>query len=567
MIRQPIIVILGHIDHGKTSLLDKIRGTAITTKEAGGITQAIGASIIPLSTIKSLCQEFLKKYKFEITIPGILFIDTPGHEAFLNLRRRGGSIANIAIVVVDINEGFKEQTYESIELLKINRVPFVIAANKVDLIPGWKAKTPYQNQSETTKTEFDKRIYRIVVELDKLGFASEYFERVEDFSKQIAIIPTSAKTGEGIEELLAIVAALAQKFLEKSLILTAEPKGTILEIKEFPGLGKVADVILWDGELKVGDLIATSGVEKPIITKIKALLEPEPLAELRATAKFKRVTRAHAATGIRIVAPGLGEAIPGASVIGIRRSEEIAKAKEKLSKEIKEVIFHGAKGVVVKADSLGSLEALITLLRKNSIPIGSAGIGGITKKDLAEAEALAIKEPKLGVILAFNIPPIQNKIKIFSSNIIYRLLEDYLTWAKEQEIAKSKEELERLTPVAKIQILKGYVFRQSNPAIVGIVVLEGKLRTRTKLIGLDGKFKGTIKSIEIEKKAIDEIKKDQRAAIALPEATVGRQIKEGDVLLTMLTKEEIDKYKELEKLISPEEKNLINEISKLIFLI
>jgi len=137
MLRQPIITVLGHVDHGKTTLLDKIRKTAIAAKEAGGITQAIGTTEIPTNVIKTLCGKLLERFKIKLIISGLLFIDTPGHEAFTTLRKRGGSIADLAILVIDINEGIMPQTIESLEILKVSRIPFIIALNKIDRIKGW----------------------------------------------------------------------------------------------------------------------------------------------------------------------------------------------------------------------------------------------------------------------------------------------------------------------------------------------------------------------------------------------------------------------------------------------
>ena len=287
-IRSPICTVVGHVDHGKSSVLDWIRGSNIVATEPGAITQSIGASNIPLEIIKQKCGVLLEKVRINFTIPGLLFIDTPGHAAFTNLRKRGGNLADIAIVVVDINEGFKPQTIEAIEILKSYKTPFIIAANKIDLINGWtqKEKLVLKNielQNDYVKQFFEEKLYTLVRSLYDVGkMDGERFDRVTDYTKQVAIVPCSARTGEGLPELLMSLIGMAQKYLEKNLeIKSEEAKAIVLEVKEAKGLGKALDVILYDGILKSGDNIVIGGLEKPIVTKVKALFVPQKMGELR----------------------------------------------------------------------------------------------------------------------------------------------------------------------------------------------------------------------------------------------------------------------------------------------
>ncbi|MBT4805689.1 translation initiation factor IF-2, partial [Candidatus Woesearchaeota archaeon] len=322
--RKVLLTVVGHVDHGKTSLLDKIRQTAVTKGEAGGITQAVGVSIIPMETIKKICGPLLNAFKGKLSVPGLLAIDTPGHAAFTSLRKRGGSLADIAILIVDITEGFKPQTIESIEILKANKVPFIIAANKIDLIHGWqfdKEKLLLQNinnMNPQMQGEFEKKLYELVGTVAEHGLQSERFDRVEDYTKQIAIVPVSAHTGQGIPELLMVLTGLAQKFLEKKLEIeeTGNAKGTILEVKEEKGMGTTLDAIIYNGQLKVNDTLVIGGIDQAIVVKVRALLEPAELAEMREKkSKFKNVKQVTAATGVKISAPGLNEAISGMPII------------------------------------------------------------------------------------------------------------------------------------------------------------------------------------------------------------------------------------------------------------
>jgi translation initiation factor 5B len=294
--RKVLVTVVGHVDHGKTSLLDKIRRSAVTSGEAGAITQAIGVSIIPIETIKKICGKLLDALGDKITVPGLLTIDTPGHAAFTSLRKRGGSLADIAILVIDINEGFKPQTIESIEILKSNKVPFIVATNKIDLLPGWKYdenKNLLQNISELghqEQGEFEKKMYEIVGKFGELGIQAERFDRVSDYTKQVALVPLSAHTGQGIPELLMVLTGLAQKYLEQSLQVEIEgnAKGTILEVKEEKGLGTTVDTIIYNGALKVNDNLIIGNIGEPIVVKVRALLEPVELSEMRdKKGKFK----------------------------------------------------------------------------------------------------------------------------------------------------------------------------------------------------------------------------------------------------------------------------------------
>lgn len=573
MIRQPIVTIMGHVDHGKTSLLDKIRGSAIAAKEAGGITQAIGASIIPLETIKKICGQLLEKLKLQFTIPGLLFIDTPGHAAFTNLRKRGGNLADIAILVVAINEGFKPQTQECIDILKTYKIPFIVAVSKVDLLEGWKSTEgsivqTIMNQQQKTQQLFETKMYEIVGKLYEHTFEAERFDRVADYTKQIALVPLSSKTGEGIPELLMVLSGLAQRFLEKNLTIneTAPAKGTILEIKEEKGLGTIADAIVYDGTLTVNDTLVIGSLEGPFMTKVKALLLPAPLTELRdVKAKFIHAKSITAATGVRIVAPDLDKTVSGMPFLGAQQ-KTLAAAQQQVLQEVQSVVIETQQqGIIVKADSLGSLEALVFLLKEKNIPVRRASVGIITKKDLSDVESNAVKAPLTAVILAFNIPSptisIPQNVTVITQNVIYRLIEDYEKWVQEKKLAIEMGKLDLLVKPAKIQLLKGYVFRQSNPAVVGVEVMAGTLKTNVPVMNEQGTILSTVKGIQHEQENLDKAEKGKRVAISLPNIVVGRQLKEGDTLYTAVPEEHFKIFKEHKQYLSQEEKDILKEIA------
>lgn len=574
-IRQILVTVVGHVDHGKTTLLDQIRGTTVTEGEAGLITQAIGASIIPIETIKRVCGNLLDALKTEITIPGMLAIDTPGHAAFTSLRKRGGNIADIAIVVVDINEGFKPQTEEAIEFLKESKTPFIIAANKIDLISGWKPSEQHLLQNINAQTpqvqkNFEEKMYSIVGQLhEKFEMNAERFDRVSDYSQQVAIVPVSAKTKEGIPELLMVMTGMAQKYLEQCLECNIEgpAKGTVLEVKEDKGLGKTMDVILYDGSLKVGDQIVIGNIGEAIVAKVKAMFEPAPLSEMRVKqAKFKSVKEVAAATGVKVVAPGTEEAIAGMPLVSVKG--DLDEAKNEVQKEIAKILVETDKeGIVIKADSLGSLEAMSNMLRERNIPIKKALIGDITKKDMIDAESMREKDPLLSVVLGFNVKlPEELKsenVNVITSQIIYEIIEKLEKWQESEKKRQEAKVLDNLVQPCKVEILKGYIFRQNNPAVVGVHVVEGVIKSETPLMNMDGEMLTSVKTIQAEQKSVDKAEKGQEVAISLPNVTVGRQINEGDMLISAIPEGDFRKFKEHKHLLEGHVKTLLKQIAEI----
>jgi translation initiation factor 5B len=571
MIRQPIVAVLGHVDHGKTSLLDAIRGSTVNLMEPGQITQHIGASYIPINVMKNFCKKLLENIKIDINISGLLFIDTPGHEAFTTLRRRGGSVADLAILVIDINEGFQPQTDESLELLRQFKTPFIVAATKIDLIPGW---YPHKNecfidtfkkQSESTQEEFEKKLYNLISQLSVKGFESERFDRIIDFRKQIVIAPTSAKTFEGIPDLLMALTGLSQHFLKERLKLSSKARGSVLEVKRVRGLGTTIDAIIYDGVVKRGDYLIIGGKE-PIVTKIKALLRPPALKELRIEKKFESAEEVHAAAGIKISAPDLENVIAGSPIVCVSNKSDVKGAKKSVQKEVKEVEFSKeGEGVIARADTLGSLEALIKILSNNGIPIKKAEVGPITKQDIIQLDS--VKDELKRVILAFNIDILpeaeslvrDHKIPIFKSNIIYRIIEDYQKWCSEKKEREETEKLSRIVRPCKFRILPGFVFRKRKPAVFGVEILAGVLKPDAPIKKEDGKDIGKIKNIEKEGKIIPEAKTGDKVAVSMGEPTIGRQINEGDILMSVITPQSLRDLKEIWNRLHDDEKSLLKE--------
>ncbi|WP_456486481.1 translation initiation factor IF-2, partial [Candidatus Alkanophaga liquidiphilum] len=575
VMRTPIVAVLGHIDHGKTTLLDNIRGTAIAQREAGGITQHIGATEIPIGVIKKICGPLLDVGKIKVS--GLLFIDTPGHQAFTSLRKRGGALADLAVLIVDIMEGFQPQTYESLHILKTFKTPFVVALNKIDRIRGWRSRRKpfvlsYKEQSDEARRLIDERFYEVVGTLYDEGFSAERYDRIQDFTKTVAIVPISAKTGEGIPDLLMVLIGLAQRFLEESLRLhvSAEGVGVVLEKKEERGIGTTIDVILYDGTLSVGDTVIIGSIARsPVVTKVRGLLKPRALREMRAESRFERVRSVTAAAGIKIIAPKLEDVLTGSQLRVVKDETALGDAIRKLQAELEELrIEIAAEGVVVKADTLGALEALASELKRENISIMKAEVGNISRRDVIDAATVKEKNPNLAVVIGFNVDVLpdakevaqQNDVPIFLGDVIYKIIEDYVGWVRRRKEEEVRKALEPLIKPGKLMLLPDYVFRQSKPAIVGVRVLGGRIAPGAPLMRADGVAVGSIKGIQDRGNSIPEARQGMEVAVSIVGPTVGRQIKEGDILYVDVPESHIQELKKFADYLTEDEKETLEEI-------
>ncbi|UCD96186.1 MAG: translation initiation factor IF-2 [Candidatus Bathyarchaeota archaeon] len=545
--RQPIVCILGHVDTGKTLLLDKIRKSTVQAREAGGITQHIGASFFPLDTLREICGPLLRSLKVKVKIPGLLIIDTPGHEAFANLRKRGGAVADIAILVIDVLKGFEPQTHESLEILRTRKTPFLVAINKIDRIPGWAPHDTgsyiqlYRSQAPSVREDLDNRLYTVMGTFSSLGYPSERFDRIQDFTKTIALVPTSAKTGEGVPELLSVLVGLTQQFLQRKLQVTKGPgKGTVLEVKDEPGLGMTINAIVYDGMLQKGDTIVVGGKEQPVVTKTRALLLPKALDEIRDPRdKFSSVRSVTAASGVKIVAPSLELALPGAPLYAATSEKSIPDLVKIVAEEVESIkISTDIDGVVLKTDTLGSLEAIATSLNRENVPIRLADVGDVSKRDVTEANVVKEHEPLLGSILAFNVRVLPDAeveasdrgIRIFQGNIIYNLIDNFVEWMQNKSERLAHETMDRLVKPGKIHVLPGYIFRKAKPAVVGVEVIAGRIRPRINLVREDGEDVGVIQQIQDRGNPVSEATVGMQVAVSLDRPIVGRHIHEDDIL-------------------------------------
>ena len=567
-IRQPIVSVLGHVDHGKTSLLDYIRGTAVWKGEAGHITQHIGATEVPLDHIYEVCAQLIGAKKFDV--PGLLFIDTPGHHAFTTLRARGGSLADIAVLVVDINEGIKPQTLESMNILRKYKTPFIIALNKIDLVQGWhsvKGKPFILNmkeQSEDATNMFEEKMYKVISRFAQEGYSADRYDRIEDFTHNIALVPVSARTGEGVPDLLLVLIGLAQRFLEQNLRTEEGPaRGTVLEVKEEKGLGPTIDVIVYSGALRKDDMLGLGTNGRPLVTKVKAILKPRPLDEIRDPRdKFDSVDEVTAAAGVKLLCADLEGVVAGGPLRVIKGDKQAIL--DEIAEETKVRIEVVDAGVFIKADALGSLEALAFECAHSQIPIHKYEVGPISKRDVIEVSAY--NDQLHRAVLAFNVPMLpdakdslpNHDAKIFLNDVVYGLIDDYKLWVAE---VQRKAELDKRSLVAfpgKVRMLPNCVFRVSKPAIFGVRVLTGRIRTGQRMIDSTGNEVGKIRSIRSGEDVKKEAIQGDEVAISIDGPTVGRQINVEDILYVDILESEVKAISS--HALNPDEKLTLDEL-------
>ena len=568
MPRQPILTVLGHVDAGKTALLDSIRGSDIVSGESGGITQMIGATEIPDETLREICGGLLQQLDTDLKIPGLLFIDTPGHAAFSSLRQRGGSISDTAVLVVDIEEGIQPQTEEALEILSETETPFVVALNKIDTIPGWNSESKYftenlGNQGEKQRQELDQRIYELMAEFDEHGFVIDRFDRIDDFTEKVAVVPTSAKTEEGVPELLMVLTGLAQNYLGERLETHQGPgKGTVLEVSEEKGFGTTIDVIQYDGTIRKTDTLVYGTAEGPKTTEIRNILKSRPLKEIREEKQFEEVEESLPAAGIKIAGKTLEGAVAGAP---IRTGTNVEELKE----EIKEDLSVGRhetseKGVIVKADSLGSLEGLLNELEDHELNVSKASVGPVKREDIVEAENQEAKEK---AVLAFNVPTTEEAreyitgkdVEVFSDDVIYRIIEDYQERRQEIEQRERREALEGLDRPAVVRTLQDHVFRSSNPVVIGVKVEKGTL-TSGRLMNENGEVVGRLKGLQDEGESRDSAVRGEEVAASIADATLERDFDAGDTLYVDVPGEDYQRLRGLEDLLDSHELDALERI-------
>ncbi|KAL1702921.1 hypothetical protein EV121DRAFT_261598 [Schizophyllum commune] len=575
-LRSPICCILGHVDTGKTKLLDKIRQTNVQEGEAGGITQQIGATYFPVDAIKTKTAVLNKDGSFEYKVPGLLIIDTPGHESFTNLRSRGSSLCNIAILVVDIMHGLEPQTLESLRLLRDRKTPFIVALNKIDRMYGWQA-TPdgafqesLAKQSRAVQREFEDRVQKTIVEFAEQGLNAVLYYDNKNFARNVSLVPTSAITGEGVPDMIMLLIRLTQERMSDRLMYLSELECTVLEVKVIEGLGTTIDVVLSNGILREGDKIVVCGLNGPIVTQIRALLTPQPLRELRIKSAYVHHKEVKAALGVKITAPDLDKAIAGSRLLVCGPDDDEDDLRDEVMSDLTSLlnsIDKSGRGVCVQASTLGSLEALLDFLKVSKIPVSGINIGPVHKRDVMRSATMLEKAKELACILCFDVPVDKDAermaeemgIRLFKADIIYHLFDAFTAYNNEIVEAKRRDAAPQAVWPCRLKIIA--CFCKRDPIIVGVDILDGTLRVGTPLAVVKtdpatGKREiidlGKITSLEINHKNFDIVKKSQAGggvAVKIEHAVYqsakmfGRHFDEKDELLSHITRSSIDVLK------------------------
>ena len=498
-LRSPICCILGHVDTGKTKLLDKIRQTNVQEGEAGGITQQIGATYFPVDALESKTAVVNKDNAFEFKVPGLLVIDTPGHESFTNLRSRGSSLCNIAILVVDIMHGLEPQTLESMRLLRDRKTPFIVALNKIDRLYGWKPvnNNGFQDslalQNKGVHNEFRDRLEKTKLAFAEQGFNSELYYENKSMAKNVSLVPTSAHTGEGIPDMIKLLVHLTQERMTSKLMYLSEVECTVLEVKVIEGLGTTIDVVLSNGVLREGDRIVLCGLNGGISTNIRALLTPAPLKELRLKSEYVHNQEVKASLGVKIAANNLEHAVAGSRLLVVGPEDDEEDLEEEVMSDIENLLGRVSKtgrGVSVQASTLGSLEALLEFLKVSKIPVANISIGPIYKRDVMQAGIMLEKSPEYAVMLCFDVKvdkeaqlyADEQGVKIFTADIIYHLFDDFTKHMA--QLAEQKKEESKLHAVFPCVLKPVAVFNKKDPVVVGVDVIEGNLRLLTPICAI-----------------------------------------------------------------------------------
>uniref|UniRef100_UPI0037E82429 eukaryotic translation initiation factor 5B n=1 Tax=Semicossyphus pulcher TaxID=241346 RepID=UPI0037E82429 len=567
-LRAPVVCVLGHVDTGKTKILDKLRHTNVQDGEAGGITQQIGATNVPKETIEEQTRMVKNFEKEALRIPGMLIIDTPGHESFSNLRNRGSSLCDIAILVVDIMHGLEPQTLESINLLKEKKCPFIVALNKIDRLYDWKKSpdtdvvTTLKKQKKNTKDEFDERAKAVIVEFAQQGLNAALFFENKDPRTFVSLVPTSAHSGDGMGNLIALLVELTQTMLARRLAHCDELRAQVMEVKALPGMGTTIDVILINGCLREGETIIVPGVEGPIVTQIRGLLLPPPLKELRVKSQYEKHKEVSTSQGVKILGKDLEKALAGLPLLVAHRDDEVPVLRDELVRELKQTLSSiklEEKGVYVQASTLGSLEALLEFLRTSKVPYAGINIGPVHKKDVMRASAMLEHDQQYAVILAFDVKVERESqemadslgVRIFSAEIIYHLFDAFTKYREDYKKAKQDEFKHIAVFPVKLKVLPQFIFNSRDPIVMGVTIEAGVLRQGTPLCVPSKGFVdiGVVTSIEMNHKSVDSAKKGQEICIKIEPIPgespkmYGRHFEATDIIVSKITRASIDALK------------------------
>ena len=568
-LRAPIVCVLGHVDAGKTKILDKLRHSNVQLGEAGGITQQIGATFIPIENIQSHISKIDERFHTKTRIPGILLIDTPGHASFTNLRSRGSSLCDIAVLILNIDKGIEKQSVESLDLLRMRKTPFIIALNQIDRTYNWRRfdwsgfEDSYRKQKDQQKRLFDEKVEQNKMQFIKNNINAELYYKNTNMKEYVNMVPTSAITGEGLPDLLGLLVYLTDNYLIRQITYKEEVKCSILEVKVLETIGTTIDVVLVNGTIHVGDKIVIGGLLGPIKTVVKIILLPKPMKEMRVKCEYERYDEISGAIGVKIFCPDLENALAGSPLYVYKTEEEAEHYCNEISKDFNSIVQKylnkKGKGIMVQASTLGSLEAILTFLNEQKVEVAVVGVGNLNKKDVIKLQIKHAEDENVMkedlVILCFDnkvLPEAQkvadeNGIKIFVDDIIYHLFDKFIEFKNKSILERKKEkEKEAIFPCS----LKTVMFiNKKDPLIIGVSVTEGVLKIGTPIYCVEKNLPlGVVESIEREKKPINNVRPNDgdvaiRIKVADSSLAAGRHFDESSTYVSQITRNSINALK------------------------
>ena len=568
-LRAPIVCVLGHVDAGKTKILDKLRHSNVQLGEAGGITQQIGATFIPMENIQSHISKIDERFHTKTRIPGILLIDTPGHASFTNLRSRGSSLCDIAVLILNIDKGIEKQSVESLDLLRMRKTPFIIALNQIDRTYNWRRfdwsgfEDSYRKQKDQQKRLFDEKVEQNKMQFIKNNINAELYYKNTNMKEYVNMVPTSAITGEGLPDLLGLLVYLTDNYLIRQITYKEEVKCSILEVKVLETIGTTIDVVLVNGTIHVGDKIVIGGLLGPIKTVVKIILLPKPMKEMRVKCEYERYDEISGAIGVKIFCPDLENALAGSPLYVYKTEEEAEHYCNEISKDFNSIVQKylnkKGKGIMVQASTLGSLEAILTFLNEQKVEVAVVGVGNLNKKDVIKLQIKHAEDENVMkedlVILCFDnkvLPEAQkvadeNGIKIFVDDIIYHLFDKFIEFKNKSILERKKEkEKEAIFPCS----LKTVMFiNKKDPLIIGVSVTEGVLKIGTPIYCVEKNLPlGVVESIEREKKPINNVRPNDgdvaiRIKVADSSLAAGRHFDESSTYVSQITRNSINALK------------------------
>ena len=571
-LKSPVVSFMGHVDAGKTSLMDCIRGTKIQSGEAGGITQSIGSSFVPIEHVRDITKNIKGKFAVEHNIPGLLIVDTPGHSAFSSMRDRGSSLCDIAILVIDINKGIQPQTEESIKMLKEKKVPFIVAATKIDMIYGWEdskemnLRKVMKNQEESTTQILISMLEDLKYELSKFDIDAVFYFNNKNPSKTYSIIPISTQTNEGLTDLLSLMVYISQNWMSNKITYQDNLDATIMESILEPKLGWVLDVILSNGTIKVGDKIAVTSKDGSKIATIRNILTPPQLTQDRNKVSWKSNTSVRASQGVRIIGSNLENCIAGSSIFEVKGSESDALdlATQEYQKFWKSFEWD-KEGVCLVAPTIGELDAAYNLLKEENIPMMKGEISNFGKKSIESYASMLeeIKNKEDRVILYFNSKPMtgkqeeeynkickDNNITLLHHMVIYQLIEQYNDIKKKFHEERKKELSETGDAIfpCELMVLKDHVYMKggNDDILFGIKVKAGRLLKGTPLVTDKNVSLGKVISIQKNHKELNEAKLREEVCIRIKgenNSLYGRHFDYKDKVISNITRNSIDELK------------------------